>query len=71
MTRIVLTFGVIAGVIMAGMFLLSMPFHDEMGNDAAMLLGYASMVAAFLLVFFGVRQYRDTVAGGTLSLAGH
>ena len=67
MTRIVLTFGLIAGVIMSGMFLLSMPFHDELGNDTAMLLGYASMVAAFLLVFFGVRQYRDTIAGGSIS----
>jgi hypothetical protein len=67
MTRIILTFGLIAGVIMSGMFLLSMPFHEELGNDTAMLLGYASMVAAFLLVFFGVRQYRDTIAGGSIS----
>jgi hypothetical protein len=67
MKKIVLTFGFIAGAIMIGMFLLTMPFHDELGNDAAMVLGYASMIAAFLLVFFGVRQYRDTVAGGVVS----
>lgn len=67
MTKIIWTFGLIAGAIMSGMFVLSMPFHDEMGSDTAMLVGYASMVAAFLLVFFGVKQYRDTVAGGSVS----
>jgi hypothetical protein len=31
------------------------------------VLGYSSMVLAFLLVFFGVRSYRENVAGGTIS----
>jgi hypothetical protein len=30
------------------------------------VIGYASMLAAFLLVYFGVRSYRDNVAGGTI-----
>lgn len=67
MKRIVLTFGLIAGAIMAGMFLITMPFHDEIGNVAGMVLGYASMIAAFLLIYFGVRRYRDTVAGGVVT----
>lgn len=67
MKRIVLTFGSIAGVIMSAMFLITMPFHDEIGNEAGMMLGYATMVAAFLLIYFGVRRYRDTVAGGVVS----
>ena len=67
MKRIVLTFGLIAGAIMGGMFLITMPFHDELSNGAGMVIGYATMVAAFLLIFFGVRQYRDKVAGGAVS----
>ena len=67
MKKIVLTFGLIAGGIMSAMFLITLPFHDQIGNTAGMVLGYATMIAAFLLIFFGVRQYRDQVAGGTVS----
>ena len=67
MKKIVLTFGLIAGAIMSGMFLVTMPFHDEIGDTAGMVLGYATMLAAFLLIYFGVRQYRDKVAGGVVS----
>lgn len=66
MTRIILTFGLIAGAIMAGTFLVLLPFHDQM-IEAGVVVGYASMVAAFLLIFFGVRRYRDTVGGGSVS----
>ena len=31
-----------------------------------MVIGYTTMVIAFLLIFFGVRSYRDNVAGGTV-----
>ena len=67
MRRIVLTFGLIAGVVMVAMFVVTLPFHDRIGFDRLMVIGYATMVAAFLLVFFGVRTYRDDVAGGTVS----
>ena len=64
MKRIVLTFGLIAGVILAGTMLATLPFHDAIGNDGGLLVGYTSMVLAFLLIYFGVRSYRDNVAGG-------
>lgn len=64
MKKIVLTYGLISGAILAGTFLATMPFHDAMSNETAMAVGYTSMVLGFLLIFFGVRQYRDTVAGG-------
>lgn len=67
MTRIVWTFGLIAGAILAAMMVITLPFHDQLGPDNALILGYATMVAAFLLVFFGVKQYRDNVGGGTIS----
>lgn len=66
MKKIVLTFGLIAGAILAGTMLATMPFHDAIGNEGGMLIGYTSMVLAFLLVYFGVRSYRDNVAGGRI-----
>lgn len=66
MKKIVLTFGLISGAILSAMMLITLPFHDAIGFDRALIVGYTTMVLAFLLVFFGVRQYRDTVGGGSI-----
>lgn len=66
MKKIVLTFGLISGVILSAMMAITMPFHDKIGYDKSEILGYTTMVLAFLLIFFGVRAYRDNVAGGTV-----
>jgi hypothetical protein len=66
MKKIVLTFGLTAGAVLAAMMYLTIPFHDRIGTDWAMIVGYTTMVIAFLLIFFGVRSYRDDVAGGTV-----
>lgn len=67
MKKIVLTFGLISGAILAGMMWLTLPFHDQIGYDRGAVIGYTTMVLAFLLIFFGVRSFRDNVAGGTVS----
>jgi len=64
MKKIVLTFGLIAGAILSAMMLITLPIHDVIGYDNSVVVGYTSMVVAFLLIFFGVRSYRDNVAGG-------
>ena len=66
MKKTVWTFGLIAGGIRSAMMLLTMPFMDRIGSDRSEVIGYTTMVLAFLLVFFGVRSYRDNVAGGTV-----
>ena len=66
MKKIVLTFGLIGGAIMSAMFLITYPFHDAIGFDRALIIGYTSIVLAFLLIFFGVRSYRDNVGGGRI-----
>ncbi len=66
MRRIVLTFGLIVGAVLSVMLLLSTAFMDQIGFDRGMIVGYASMVAAFLMIYFGIRSYRDTVLGGTI-----
>ncbi len=67
MRKTVLTYGLIAGGILAAMMLLTIPFQDRIGVGKAEVIGYTTMVVAFLMVFFGVRSYRDRVAGGSLS----
>jgi hypothetical protein len=64
MKKTVWTFGLISGGILSAMMLLTIPFMDRIGFDRGMVIGYTTMVVAFLLVFFGVRSYRDDVAGG-------
>src|SRR6185295_8603200 len=67
MKRIVLTFGLIAGAILSAMMAITMPFHDKIGPNNGMVIGYTTMVLAFLLVFFGIRSYRDTAGAGQIS----
>lgn len=69
MKKTVLTFGLIAGAILSGVMLATIPFQDAIGFDRGALIGYTSMVLAFLLIFFGIRSYRDNVAGGTIGFA--
>lgn len=66
MKRIVLTFGLIAGGLLSVMMLLTIPFQEQIGFENGMLVGYTTMVLAFLMVWFGVREYRDQVGGGTV-----
>jgi hypothetical protein len=67
MRKTVLTFGLISGGILSIMMLATLPFMDRIGFDRGEVIGYTTMVLAFLLVFFGVRSYRDNVAGGSVS----
>ena len=67
MKRVVLTFGLIAGAILSAMMAITVPLAEKIGFDKGMIIGYTTMVLAFLLVFFGVRSYRDTVGGGRIS----
>lgn len=66
MKKTVLTFGLISGGILSALMLLTLPFAMEMDMDRGMIIGYTTMVVAFLMVFFGVRSYRDNVAGGSV-----
>lgn len=66
MKRVVLTFGLISGLIISGMFVLTIPFGDDISFQTGAVIGYASMLAASLLIYFGIRSYRDNVGGGAI-----
>jgi hypothetical protein len=67
MKKTVLVFGLISGAIMAVMLFGTMLFINKIGFDKGEIVGYTGMVLAFLLVFFGIRSYRENVAGGTIT----
>ncbi len=66
MNKVVWKFGLISGGILSAMMAITLPFEQEFENKA-LIVGYTTMVLAFLLIFFGVRSYRDTVARGAVS----
>jgi|ERR1051325_4506729 hypothetical protein len=67
MKRIVLIFGLISGALMALFMFSTMPFIDKIGLDKGYFVGYTGIVLAFMLVFFGIRSYRENVGGGTIT----
>ncbi len=66
MKRIVLTYGLISGAVLGVMMLITTLFAEQIGFDRGAIVGYTSMVAAFVMIFFGVRAYRDQVLGGVI-----
>ena len=67
MKKTVLTFGLIGGAVIAALTLVTLPFSHKLGFDKALVVGYTVMVLSFLMVFFGIRSYRENVGGGTIS----
>jgi len=67
MKKTVLTFGLISGTLMAAMMFATLPFTNSPWLQShSMMIGYTTMVLSFMLVFFGVRSYRENV-GGTIT----
>lgn len=64
MKKTVLIFGLISGAVSSGMMLATLPFIDHLDFDKGAIIGYTALVASALVVFFGVRSYRDNVGGG-------
>lgn len=67
MKRIVLTFGLIAGAIMSVLMTIVMVFAHQTDPGRGMIIGYTIMVLSFLLVFFGIRSYRENIGDGYIS----
>jgi len=65
MKKIVLTYGLISGAIGAVLLVAHVPFMD--GSSRALIVGYAGIVVSALLIFFGVRSYRENVGNGKIT----
>src|SRR5262245_5948909 len=69
MKKVVLTFGVLSGVLIAVMMSATTLFSEQIGFDHAVVVGYNAIVISFLFVYFGIRSYRDNVLGGQITFA--
>jgi uncharacterized protein DUF4199 len=67
MKTIVLRFGLASGAVLSVMTALMIPMCMNQTFDNQEIVGYTSMVLAFLLVFFGIRSYRNGAGGGTIT----
>jgi hypothetical protein len=67
MKKTIITFGLISGVISSVLMLGTTAIVDRIGFDKGYILGYTAIVLSFLLVFFGIRSYRDNVAEGHIT----
>jgi hypothetical protein len=71
MRKNIIIYGLISGLLVSIFMLVSMNYfsHCEGKVDygTSMLIGYASMLIAFSLVYVGVRNYRDKYNNGFIS----
>ena len=66
MKKIILTYGIIGGIIVSAMMWLTLGDgeHDWENGE---LIGYTTMVIALSTIFFGVKTYRDKHLGGSIT----
>ncbi len=68
MKKTILTFGLISGVLSSVMMCGTIPFLRDLNHgNKGYYLGYTAIVLSFLLVFFGIRSYRDNLANGAIT----
>ena len=69
MKKIILINGVIAGLIISGIMVLTHPLVDDgtIDMDNGMFLGYTSMVLGFAMIFVAIKSYRDGVLNGVIT----
>ena len=71
MQRNIIVYGLTAGIVVSVLMLVTTNYLSYCaGNvdyDTSMLIGYASMLIAFSIVYVGIRNYRDKYNGGVIS----
>lgn len=69
MLKLILRYGIIAGLIVAVPMvwrMLSLDASESMDPLGGMLIGYLTMLVALTAVFLGIKHYRDQVLGGAV-----
>jgi hypothetical protein len=69
MKKTIITFGLISGVISSLMMAATVPFAGKISFDKGLIVGYTGIVLSFLLVFFGIRSYRDNYGNGQITFS--
>ena len=68
MRKVILTFGLIAGVIVStfSIIFLRLCESNKVSMDNSDLYGYGSMAIALSIIFFGIKSYRDNYQNGAI-----
>lgn len=67
MTRTILTYGALAGLITITVITIGFQMADGKIAESSQLTGYLTMIIAMSLIFVGVKRYRDKELGGVIS----
>ncbi len=68
MKKLVLVYGIIAGLIVTGMMAFSTGYFCAKGDfEGGMIYGYSAMIIAFSMIFVGIKSFRDKHNGGTIN----
>jgi hypothetical protein len=68
MKKVVLVYGIIAGLIVTGMMAFSTGYFCSKGDfEGGMIYGYSAMIIAFSMIFVGVKSFRDKHNGGVIN----
>ena len=68
MKKNVWKYGLLSGLALAILMGVTVPFEHHIKASYGMAVGYTIMVLSFLIVFVGVKHYRDTACGGSITL---
>lgn len=67
MKNTILKYGALSGAVSSVLMAVTIPFADQLSHGSgSLILGYTTIVLSFLLVYFGIRAYREQ-AGGHIS----
>lgn len=68
MKKNILIYGLISGFIVSALMAVNVSSCIKSGNfDKSIVIGYASMIIAFSLIFVGTKNFRDKYSGGVIS----
>src|ERR1700691_5820521 len=69
MRKIIVTFGLISGAISSLMMIALVTFGGRIGFDRGAIIGNTSIVLSFLMVFFGIKTYRENIGNGEITFS--
>jgi len=68
MKKNIIVYGLISGLIVSILMAVNISMVSNNSNfDNSIIIGYASMLIAFSMIFVGVKNYRDKYNGGVIS----
>lgn len=67
MKKIILTYGIIAGIMVSALMLLGILINKEHDLTIGMIYGYTTMIMAFSMIYVAIRQFRNQLLGGKIS----